>query len=156
MTARARIAWAWFWVLACICVIWTLSSESFSGGATSQFFAPLFRWLFPEMSPREFWSAHYWVRKSAHLTEYAILAMLSFRALRLSLDVPVLRIVGLTLLLVVSVAGVDEFRQAHIATRTGSLRDVALNFVGGGLGVVLVVLVHRLFGVGAPAPREGA
>lgn len=154
MSARARIAWAWVWVFVCIATIWTFSGEGFSGRSTSRIFGPLLHWLFPEISPREFWQAHYWVRKSAHLTEYAILAMLSYRALRLSLDVPLLRIAGLTLLLVGSVAGVDEFRQAHLATRTGSLGDVALNFVGGGIGVALVVLVHRLFGVGPPAPRE--
>ena len=156
MSGRARILWAWVWVGVCIAVIWTLSGESFSGGATSSMLSPLFRWLFPDFGPRDLWELHFWVRKSAHVVEYAVLAMLSFRALRLSLHLPLLRVIGLALLIVVSVAGVDELRQSFLPTRTGAMSDVLLNFVGGGLGVVFVVAVHRLLGIGAPAPKEGA
>ena len=95
------------------------------------------------------------MRKAAHVTEYALLAMLSFRALRISLDVPLHRTMGLALVIVGAVAGVDELRQSYLPTRDGSLRDVALNLTGGGLGVGLVVLIHRLLGVGSPAPKEG-
>ncbi|MDJ0850867.1 MAG: VanZ family protein [Myxococcota bacterium] len=156
MSARARIAWAWVWVVVCIGVIWTLSGEGFSGGSTSHMLSPLLRWLFPDFGPHDLFELHYWVRKSAHLVEYAVLAMLSFRALRLSLHLPMTRVMVLALLIVVAVAGIDELRQSFLPARTGALSDVVLNFVGGSLGVIFVVAVHRWLGIGAPAPKEGA
>ncbi len=156
MSARARVTWAWFWVLVCIGVIWTLSGESFSARATSGMLSPVFRWLFPDFGPRDLRDLHEVVRKSAHVIEYAVLAVLSFRALRLSLEQPLLRTVGLALLIVVSVAAADELRQSLIPARTGSLSDVVLNFAGGGLGVCFVIAIHRRLGVGVPTPKEGA
>jgi VanZ family protein len=111
--------------------------------------------LFPEISARQILDVHFAVRKAAHLTEYAVLAMFSLRALRLTIDVSILRIAGLTLVIVLAVAGVDELRQAHLAMRTGSAWDVVINLVGGSIGVLLVIAVHRVFGVGAPAPKGG-
>ena len=52
--------------------------------------------------------------------------------------------------LVVAVAALDELRQSFLATRTGSLGDVAINFTGGALGVGLIVVLHRWLGSGAP------
>lgn len=155
MSARARVLWAWLWVGLCVVMIFTFSSESFSAIQTGGFLAPFLRWLFPEITSRQILDIHFVLRKLAHLTEYAVLAMLSLRALRLTIDVPVLRVVGLTLLIVLGVAGLDELRQSYLPARTGSPIDVCINLVGGGIGVLLVILVHRVFGVGAPAPKEG-
>ena len=85
-----------------------------------------------------------------------MLAVLAFRALRLSLDVSLPRLVGLAMSLVVVVAALDELRQSSLATRTGSLGDVAIDFTGGALGVGLIVALHRWLGIGAPAPENEA
>jgi VanZ family protein len=156
MAIRARVLRAWLWVALCIAAILTMSGEAFSGSQTSRFLHPLLRWLFPEITVREIWRVHVLVRKGAHLTEYAVLAMLSLRALRLSLALPPWRIAGLALAIVLAVAGFDELRQSYLPARTGSLGDVAINLSGGTLGVLLVVAVHRWFGVGTPAPKGGA
>lgn len=153
MTAGSRVLWAWFWVAVCVAAILAMSGEAFAGMNTGRYLAPFLRWLLPEITSAQILDVHFAVRKAAHLTEYAVLAMLSLRALRLTIDVSRLRIAGLTLLIVLAVAGVDELRQAHLATRTGSVWDVVINLTGGSIGVLLVIAVHRVFGVGAPAPK---
>lgn len=156
MTARPRVLWAWLWVSVCVAVILSFSGEGFSALQTGGILTPFLRWLFPEITSRQILDLHYALRKLAHLTEYAVLAMLSLRALRLTIDVPLLRVASLTLVMVLAVAGVDELRQLYLPARTGSLRDIGINLVGGGIGVLLVIAIHRVFGVGAPAPKEGA
>jgi VanZ family protein len=153
VTASSRILWAWFWVAVCVAAILAMSGEAFAGMHTGRYLTPFLKWLFPESSGRQILDVHFAVRKAAHLTEYAVLAMFSLRALRLTIDVSILRIVGLTLVIVLAVAGVDELRQAHLDLRTGSVWDVVINLVGGSIGVLLVIAVHRVFGVGAPAPK---
>jgi VanZ family protein len=151
VTASSRVLWAWFWVTVCVMAILAMSGDAFSGMHTGRFLRPLLRWLVPDITNRQIVELHFAIRKAAHLTEYAVLAMLSLRALRLTIDVSLLRIVGLSLAIVLAVAGVDELRQANLAARTGSLGDVVVNLVGGSIGVLLVIAVHRVFGVGAPS-----
>jgi len=83
--ARARRAW--LAVAACATLILLFSGDEFSAGATSRVFGPLLRWLFPDLDAASFHVLHLWVRKLAHLTEYALLGLLAFRALRLSLAI---------------------------------------------------------------------
>jgi VanZ family protein len=141
---------AWLAVLLCIAVIWMFSGESFSAASTSRFLTPLLRWLDPDISYQAILRIRLYIRKAAHLTEYAVLAVLAFRALYLSLDVSTPRVIGLTIALVLAVAALDELRQSFLATRTGSLADVAIDLTGGALGVGLIVVLHRWLGIGAP------
>ena len=69
---------------------------------------------------------------------------------------PFLRVAALALAIVLAVAGADEWRQSFLPTRSGSLGDVAINLAGGTLGGVLVIAVHRVLGVGAPAAKESS
>jgi hypothetical protein len=147
---------AWLAVAACIGLILLFSGNEFSAGSTSRIFGPLLRWLFPELSAGDFLALHLWVRKLAHLTEYALLGLLAFRALRLSLAVSLSRTALLGLAVVLAVAATDELRQSFLASRTGSIIDVGIDFAGGVLGVCLIIALHRLAGIGAPgseAPR---
>ena len=137
-----------------IAAIWIFSGESFSAASTSRFITPFLRWLDPDISYQAILRTRFYIRKAAHLTEYAVLAVLAFRALRLSLAVSTLRVIGLAMGVVVAVAALDELRQSFLATRTGSLADVAINFTGGTLGVGLIVVLHRWLGIGAPAPEK--
>jgi len=145
---------AWLAVVLCITAIWIFSGESFSAASTSRFITPFLRWLDPDISYQAILRTRFYIRKAAHLTEYAVLAVLAFRALRLSLAVSTLRVIGLAMGVVVAVAALDELRQAFLATRTGSLADVAINFTGGAVGVGLIVALHRWLGIGAPSPEK--
>lgn len=149
-----RVWRAWLAVLLCIAVIWIFSGESFSAASTSGLLTKLLRWLHPEISWRAILRIHSFARKAAHLTEYAVLAVLAFRALRLSLDVSTPRVIVLALGLVVAVAALDELRQSFLPERTGSLADVVIDFLGGALGVALIVGFHRWLGIGAPAAEK--
>jgi len=154
----ARELRAWLAVAACIGVILLFSSDEFSAGSTSRILGPILRWLFPDLGSNTLLALHLWVRKSAHLTEYAVLGLLAFRALRLSLAISLPRTALLGLVVVLAVSATDEFRQSFLASRTGSIVDVGIDLVGGALGVCLVIALHRAAGIGAPtseAPRGG-
>jgi VanZ family protein len=138
-----RRIWAWLAVAACAAVIWGFSSDAFSAVGTSRILLPLLRWLFPGADARTLLHLHVLVRKSAHLTEYAVLGVLAFRAWHLSLAGPRARLVALALCLVVAVAGVDELRQTFVPSRTGALSDVVLDTVGGPLGLLAIVSIQR-------------
>lgn len=75
-----------------------------------------------------------WVRKGAHVTEYAVLAVLARRAFRRSVSWPAgltpAAVLGLALL----VAGLDEWHQSFLASRTGTARDVLFDFAGAVVG----------------------
>jgi VanZ family protein len=149
-----RVWRAWLALLLYIALIWVFSGESFSAASTSGLLEPLLRWLYPDISQQAILRAHFFARKAAHLTEYAVLAALAFRALRLSLHVSTPRVIALALGLVIMVAAGDELRQSFLAARTGSLADVAINLAGGALGVGLIVLLHRWLGIEAAAETE--
>lgn len=154
--AWGRIVGAWGLVALWTAAIWFVSGDSGGAHYTSGVIEPLLRWLFPEIGAGQLYRIHVAIRKLAHVAEYALLAALAFRALRLTIDVSLSRVALLTLALVLAVAGADEVRQSFVPTRTGSPRDVALDFLGGAFGVGLIVAVYRRLGIGAPVPREGA
>ncbi len=148
---------AWLAVAACIAVILAFSGDEFSAASTSRILGPLLRWLFQEIRPATLYAIHLWVRKGAHVTEYAVLGLLAFRAFRLSLAISLPRTALLGLLVVLAVSATDELRQSFLASRTGSILDVGFDLAGGALGVCLVVAAHRVAGIGAPASagRQG-
>jgi VanZ family protein len=96
--------------------------------------------------PRDFSLFHLYVRKSAHLVEYGILGALNFRALRRdstrrwSLAWALLAVAFAT-----SIAGIDEWHQTFIPSRTGTPQDVLLDAYGATLAQVLIRLVQMLF-----------
>ena len=151
-----RILLAWLSVAAWTAVIWSVSSESFSAQATEHFFVPFLRWLEPAISWRTIRDIHSAIRKTAHLTEYAVLAALAFRAFRVSLDVRLGYVGLLTLGVILAVAGLDELRQSWLPARTGSLTDVAVDLTGGAIGVVLLIGFHRWLGVRRPTASTDA
>jgi VanZ family protein len=137
-----------------IAVILAFSSEEFAAQHTAGFLGPLLRTLFPQLDAAELLRLHLLVRKTAHLAEYALLGLLGFRALRLSLALPSSRLALLGLGLVAAVAAADELRQAYLPNRTGAVADVALDVAGGALGLALIVALHRALGIGDPARSE--
>ena len=50
------------------------STDLMSAEHTSRILTPLLRWWNPDISPAAIAQVHFFVRKAAHLTEYAILA----------------------------------------------------------------------------------
>jgi VanZ family protein len=141
---------AWLLVLAWLVIIFLLSSGSFSEPSTGSMLRPFLRWLFPEWSAAEIRSLHHAIRKAAHMCVYAVLALLAFRAVRLSLAATARRLAGLALAVVLATASVDETMQSFSKNRTGALADVGYDLAGA--LVVLGFLLTR--GRGSAAVRK--
>ena len=79
----------WLPVLIWLGFIFLGSTDLMSAEHTSRFIAPFLRWLRPDISAEAIAHVQFFVRKCAHVTEYAVLAMLLWRGLRRGLDVMV-------------------------------------------------------------------
>ena len=112
------------------------STDLMSGEHTSRILTPLLRWWNPDISPATIAQVHFLVRKAAHLTEYAVLALLVCRGLRGWIEASWRR-VALVLALAMLFAAGDEFHQSFVASRTASLGDVLLDCSGALLGLMI-------------------
>ena len=118
-------------------VIFGASTNIGSPHYTSRFVGPILRWLMPSISPVELDAAHFLVRKTAHLTEYAILAMLLARALRgENFSSSMRQQFVLVILLCAFYAASDEWHQSFVRNREASVTDVLLDTSGAALGMV--------------------
>jgi len=136
----------WLPVLLWMVVIFSASSDAHSYEHSSRLFEPLLHWLFPSMSQANVDIIHHIFRKCAHLTEYAILAMLLWRALHVSKNqLPAWSWpkVGGTLLLVFLFAASDEFHQSFVPTRTPLFSDVLIDTAGGAIGLLVLWFIHH-------------
>jgi VanZ family protein len=126
----------WLPVLAWMIFIFMGSTDLLSAEHTSRFIGPFLRWFVPDLSDATIASIQLVVRKGAHLTEYAILAVLLYRALHQDH-----RRIGkafiVCFLIAAGYAALDELHQAFVASRTGSPWDVMIDCIGALLGVVI-------------------
>ena len=112
------------------------STDLLSAEHTSRFIGPFLRWFAPNVSEATIASIQLVVRKCAHLTEYAILAALLYRAFRLGHDN--LRRAGVLSFVISAVyASLDEFHQSYISSRSGSPWDAMIDCVGAAIGLAL-------------------
>ena len=129
----------WLPVLIWMTLIFSASSDSHSYQHSAGIFEPFLRWLFPQMSQTQIETIHHLIRKCGHLTEYAILALLLWRALHQSKNnLPPWSWpkVGGTLLIVFLYAASDEFHQSFVPTRTALVSDVFIDAAGGAIGLL--------------------
>jgi len=147
-TSRGEFWRAWLAVALWTAFVWTLSSDGFSAGSTARWIGPIVRWFFPGISKETFELIHFAIRKTAHLSEYAVLALLTLRALRRGTPRPAGHSALLALAFVVAVASADELHQARSRVRTGSRSDVALDSAGGAAALAAALLLKRHFGAG--------
>ncbi len=87
---------------------------------------------------------HLVIRKCGHLAEYAILALLVWRASHQSKNnLPTWSWpkVGGTLLVVFLYAATDEFHQSFVPTRTAHFTDVLIDTTGGAIALLALRLL---------------
>jgi VanZ family protein len=135
----------WLPLLIWLGVIFVGSTSVMSAEHTSRYIVPFLLWLKPGMSPKAIWTILVVARKCAHVTEYAVLALLLWRALR---NVSVLRtktllVFGAVLLGCALFAASDEFHQTFVKSRTPSVRDVLLDVTGALLGLLICASFAR-------------
>jgi VanZ family protein len=130
----------WLPPLVWMVIIFSASSDSGSFQHSSRIIGPLVRWLLPNLSNEAVHAIVVFVRKCAHLAEYAVLALLLWRALRQesAQDYPAWRWskAGLVLALVALYAASDEIHQAFVPSREASIWDVLLDTSGAAFGLL--------------------
>jgi len=124
-----------------ISVILFLSTSQASMSNTSRFIRPLLEFLFPGASEETLILYHGFIRKLAHLTEYAGLAFWAFWAFSNS-NLKNLRRLWFVFafLLVLLIALIDETNQSRLTSRTGSIYDVLLDILGGLIMLISLIL----------------
>lgn len=142
---RALLAWAL--VLGWLSLVLIASGDGFSFSRSSRILRPLLEWLFPALPEEQMWRIVTAIRKLAHVAEYFVLALLAWRAWRLTglargarFTWP--RLAAIAFGFTVACAALDEFRQSLTQTRQGSVWDVALDAVGAALGLLFLWLIH--------------
>ena len=130
------VARYWLPPFVWMAVIWGLSTDVGSLEHTGRLFHWIASWLVPWATPPQIEWAHGVARKLGHLTEYAILAGLWFRALHVGRRVGPPTSAWLALALSVAWAVLDEWHQAMVPSRAASAVDVAIDTAGATLGVL--------------------
>jgi len=114
---------------------------------SSRILEPLLRWLFPHLSRETVGLVVFLARKCAHLSEYAVLALLLWRAL----NRPAWKDprpwswsqARLTVLCVMLYAASDEFHQLFVVSREARVEDVMIDTTGGALGLLALWALGR-------------
>ena len=144
---------AWLLVFCWGAMIWILGGDSFSFSETSETLLPWLDWLTGSLDWRTRYKIFVAIRKSAHFIEYAILALLTFRAATLSAARKTqLATAGwVALFIVMSLATADEARQAFSPVRTGSPYDILIDVAGGLITVLGLIVISRRLRANTPA-----
>ena len=129
----------WLPLLTWLCVIFVGSTALMSAEQTSRFLVPFLRWLKPDISAEALAQIHFFVRKLGHISEYAILAVLVWRALcsgtNLQMKLPVLFVAAWILCTIFAAS--DEFHQSFVTSRTPSFDDVLIDICGAFIGLAI-------------------
>ncbi len=134
----------WLPLLLWLGVIFLGSTDLMSAEHTSRFIVPFLRWLKPDISPETLASIHFIVRKCAHLGEYAVLALLLFRAAILTNLKRSLAILYVSVWVAcLFVATTDEFHQTFVASRSALATDIMIDSGGAILGLLIGAVFTR-------------
>jgi len=142
----------WLPVALWMGLIFVMSTDVGSSTQTSRIIEPLILWINPNASREQFELVHFLVRKLAHLSEYAVLALLILRAIRRSRysasPLWSWRSAGLALLIAAAYAATDEWHQSFIPGRTAAVTDVLIDSSGALIGLTVGFLCRILPSLG--------
>lgn len=121
------------------------STGNLSAANTSRIIRPLILWLIPDITDASLIQVHFIVRKLAHFTEYAILALLAARAFLSSPNEKLRQGWYMASFALVAVCALlDEYHQSFLDSRTGTIYDSFIDMSGGATALVFV-MVWRLY-----------
>ena len=120
----------WLPVLAWMAMIMWFSTGGWSAENTGSILRPLLDWLLPWASAAHIAALHALIRKTAHVTEYGVLAALWFIALTRERRWSARRAAWLAILVAIAWASLDELHQATVPSRTPSVGDVGFDAAG--------------------------
>ncbi len=138
------LAW-WTVTLLWAGLIFGASTGAFSASLTAQILMHLFQFLHIHVSPPVFESIHFLVRKCAHMTEYAVFALLLYRAWRPEHRFRWSRRTALYVAVAVALYSLtDEFHQSFVPDRTSSLVDCGIDTSGALLGLLFIYVINKM------------
>jgi VanZ family protein len=131
-------------------VIFSGSTDVMSSGRTSRFIRPFFRWLKPDISEQALDQIQYLIRKWGHLTEYALLGFLLWRACRRPVRNDsrgwIWRHALTAFALAAAYSASDEIHQAFVPSREAHFTDVLIDMTGASIGLLAVWACGRFRG----------
>jgi VanZ family protein len=136
-----------FPVLLWMALIFFASTDIGSTEHTSRIIGPLLRWFKPDISAQTIHDVQVVIRKTGHVSEYAVLAILMWTTRRSLGKTPawsrreVILIVGLCALYAAS----DEFHQTFVPSRGPSVWDVLIDSAGASVGLLILWCLGRLW-----------
>lgn len=119
-------------------LIFSASGDKMSGQRTSRIIGPVLRWFKPDISEATIDKVQGLARKTAHVLEYAVLAVLLWRASRKERATWSWQAAGYAFGLATLYAITDEFHQSLVPSRQGQVTDVLLDSFGAALGLLAV------------------
>lgn len=148
-------AWlrAWWPAVLWACVIFSLSTDSFSSAHTSLIFEPILRWIFRTASEAQIETYHFYIRKTAHFTEYFIFYLLLFRGARRQRKGWRWTWALVALSIAAGYSALDEIHQAFVVSRTASPWDSFLDSVGAFVAAIVLFLWFFFRRGRTPAPE---
>lgn len=117
--------------------ITVLSSDVGSAEHTEHWLVPLLRLVAPWATPTQLDALHWLARKAGHLTEYAVLAALWYRAFARGRHMAPRSAATIAFAISLVWAILDETHQVFVPSRVASIKDVAID----GIGALLAMLV---------------
>jgi VanZ family protein len=141
--AKYRMRYLKFYlpVLLWMVVIFMASTDVGSSRRTSRIIGPILRWFKPDISDETIRAIQTVLRKSGHVTEYAVLAALAWRARRQQLGSyrewnrrEAVAIIILCFLYAIT----DELHQQFVSSRQGAAIDVLIDTVGAMAGLFAI------------------
>ena len=133
------------WMVVIFCFSAADGNESSkTSGWVGRMIGHIFVSGFDDMSEteQEEWASkiEYPIRKAAHATEYAVLALLVFGALPFT----GFKRYGIAWIFAVFYAGTDEFHQLYVPGRAGTLFDVGVDSLGALAGLLILAGILAL------------
>lgn len=151
MTNTKNRAWLcgalWAATALWLAVIWLFSAQPGveSEGTSGRLVQLLLDWLSPRADGRVFATLEYLLRKTAHMSEYAVLACLFVLALRVS-HIPHPVHFAFTLSMLTAI--LDECHQLFVPGRSGQVGDVVIDMIGACAGLFVFCLIRAMVRAG--------
>lgn len=121
--------------------IFYFSTDVFAGDNTGSLLWKVISFIYPGVTQEMFGWIHFYIRKAGHFTEYAVLALLLFRAFRSGAGPRWRWRWALSSLLVTFLyASLDEYHQTFTRHRVGSIYDSLIDTSGAATALILLWL----------------
>ncbi|MFI5098346.1 MAG: VanZ family protein [Candidatus Acidiferrales bacterium] len=135
---------AWWPALLWSAVIFTASTDTFSSEHTASVFSAILHWFAPSLSDATFDTIHFFIRKSAHFTEYFIFYLLLYRGIRGARNGWHWSWAFAAWFIAAAYSALDEIHQSFVASRTASAWDSLLDSTGAFIALLILLLLYRL------------